>query len=70
MPDGDLIIWEHLGMLDRPDYNRGWEWKRHWYERNGFVEGKTLFTLAEGGGLGLDSAELRATTLAVKQQFL
>ena len=20
MPDGDLIIWEHLGMLDRPDY--------------------------------------------------
>ena len=69
MPDGDLIIWEHLGMLDRADYKRGWEWKRHWYERNGFVEGKTLFTSADGGGLGLDSAKLRATALAVKQQL-
>ncbi len=66
MPDGDLIIWEHLGMLDRPDYKRGWDWKRHWYERNGFVEGKTLFTSTEGGGQGLDSTELRATALAVK----
>ena len=69
MPDGDLIIWEHLGMLDRPDYKRGWEWKRHWYERNGFVEGKTLFTSTEGGGQGLDSARLRATALAVQQQL-
>jgi hypothetical protein len=21
--DGDLIIWEHLGMLSRPSYKRG-----------------------------------------------
>ena len=69
MPDGDLIIWEHLGMLDRPDYKRGWEWKRHWYKRNGFVEGKTLFTSTEGGGQGLDSAKLRATALAIQQQL-
>ena len=69
MPDGDLIVWEHLGMLDRPDYKRGWEWKRHWYERNGFVEGKTLFTSAEGAGQGLDSAQLRVTALAIKQQL-
>ena len=26
---GDVIIWEHLGMLDRDDYRRGWEWKNH-----------------------------------------
>ena len=25
-PDGDLIIWEHLGLLDRPEYKRGWDW--------------------------------------------
>ena len=67
MPDGDLIVWEHLGMMDRPDYRRGWEWKRQWYERNGFVEGKTLFTSAEG--VGLDSARLRATALTVKTQL-
>ncbi len=24
-PDGSRIIWEHLGMLTRPDYARGWE---------------------------------------------
>ena len=69
MPDGDLIIWEHLGMLDRPDYKRGWEWKRHWYGRNGFVEGKTLFATTETPSEGLDSATLRATALAVKQQL-
>jgi hypothetical protein len=22
---GELILWEHLGMLDREDYKKGWE---------------------------------------------
>ena len=66
-PDGDLIIWEHLGLLDRPDYKRGWDWKRNWYNRNGFVEGETLFTSTEGLGRGLDSEELRGTALAIKK---
>ena len=68
-PDGDLIIWEHLGLLDRPDYKRGWEWKRNWYEQNGFVDGETLFTSMESAGQGLDSAKLRATALTIKQQL-
>ena len=68
-PDGDLIIWEHLGLLDRPDYKRGWDWKRNWYDRNGFVEGETLFTSTEGSGQGLDSEELRGTALAIKKQI-
>lgn len=55
---GDLIIWEHLGMLSRPDYKRGWEWKRAWYEKNGFSEGKTLFVSTEDEN-GLDSTKLR-----------
>jgi hypothetical protein len=45
--DGDLLVWEHLGMLSRPDYKRGWDWKRAWYEKNGFAESKTLFTSTE-----------------------
>ena len=68
-PDGDLIVWEHLGMLDRPDYKRGWDWKRRWYERNGFAKGETLFTSTERVGQGLDSADLRATALTVKKQL-
>jgi hypothetical protein len=48
---GDVIVWEHLGMLDRPDYRRSWEWKKAWYEANGFREGATLFTTSEGDGL-------------------
>ncbi|RAI71188.1 hypothetical protein DOZ80_04895 [Pseudomonas fluorescens] len=64
--DGDLIVWEHLGMLSRPDYERGWTWKRQWYERNGFVEGKTLFTSTEDDRNGLDSAVLKQTAITIK----
>jgi hypothetical protein len=64
--DGDLIIWEHLGMLSRPDYQRGWDWKREWYRRNGFVEGKTLFISTEDAQNGLDSALLRANADSIK----
>ncbi|CAJ6802811.1 AAA ATPase [Burkholderia pseudomallei] len=64
--DGDLIIWEHLGMLSRPDYKRGWDWKREWYACNGFVEGRTLFTSTEDAQNGLDSARLRETADAIK----
>ncbi len=64
--DGDLIIWEHLGMLSRPDYKRGWDWKREWYARNGFVEGKTLFISTEDSRNGLDSARLRETADTIK----
>ncbi len=64
--DGDLIIWEHLGMLSRPDYKRGWDWKCEWYTRNGFVEGKTLFISTEDAQNGLDSARLRETADTIK----
>lgn len=52
--DGDLIVWEHLGMLSRPDYKRGWDWKREWYQVNGFSEGSTLFTSTEDSETGLN----------------
>lgn len=50
---GDVYVWEHLGMLDRPDYVRSWEWKKAWYEANGFKEGDNLFTTTEGGGMDM-----------------
>ena len=31
---GRTVYWEHLGMLDRADYRRGWEQKLAWYLGN------------------------------------
>jgi len=57
---GDVIIWEHLGMLDRPGYAEGWDWKRAWYARNGFELNKNLFTTSEIGGLDMRDVERAA----------
>ena len=40
---GELVLWEHLGMLDREDYRRGWEKKHAWYLANGYKEDVNLF---------------------------
>ncbi|MBN2330840.1 MAG: AAA family ATPase [Candidatus Aenigmarchaeota archaeon] len=68
-PAGDLIIWEHLGMLDCEDYRRGWEWKKNWYERNGFVLGETLFVTQEDERGGLDSRVLGKIASEIKQHL-
>ena len=51
-PGDDLILWEHLGMLGRADYREGWEWKKAWYEKNGYASDQDLSlrrtTSAEG----------------------
>jgi ATP-dependent exoDNAse (exonuclease V) alpha subunit len=44
---GDLVIWEHLGLLSKASYREGWEWKKQWYSENGFREGKNLFISTE-----------------------
>lgn len=54
---GELILWEHLGMLDRDDYRDGWKWKKRQYEENDFVEGQNLFTTTEGPGLDMANIE-------------
>lgn len=66
-PEGDLILWEHLGLLHLEDYRRGWEWKRQWYEQNGFELGKTLFISRDDERGGLDSGELRNTAEIIKK---
>jgi len=64
-PAGDLVIWEHLGLLARDDYRRGWEWKKDWYEKNGFRVGENLFTTQEDADGSLDSEEIKATAQVV-----
>jgi hypothetical protein len=54
---GDVFLWEHLGLLRRDDYRRAWEWKREWFRKNGFVEGKDLFTTSEDDGLDMRAVD-------------
>lgn len=61
---GDAVIWEHLGMLDLTVYANDWERKRLWYAANGFIEGHTLFTTSEVGGL--QSSAVAATIEKVR----
>ena len=58
-PAGSRIIWEHLGMLNQPEYARGWEEKRAWYAKNSVVEGNNLFTTRDDERGGLDSREIQ-----------
>lgn len=58
-PDGEVLLWEHLGTAERGSYRGDWEWKRAWYEKNGFMIGQTLFVSEETAGGGPDLAELR-----------
>ena len=66
-PAGDTIIWEHLGMLARDDYRRGWEWKKEWYAENGYIEGENLFTTADDENGGLDSKKIEEVARAIGQ---
>jgi hypothetical protein len=63
---GDVLIWEHLGMMHRDDYRSGWEWKQQWYKKNGYVEGKNLFTTQDDERGGLDMRPIEATARTIK----
>nr|WP_255595547.1 AAA family ATPase [Lysobacter sp. BMK333-48F3] len=63
---GRLIYWEHLGMLERDDYRRGWEKKLAWYRRNGIVPAEegigpagVLVTSTESSQTGFDLVQVQ-----------
>jgi hypothetical protein len=68
-PAGDVIVWEHLGMMERPDYKAGWDWKRRWYRANGYHEGRDLFTSTESSIDGLDSRKLDEVIASVRSHL-
>ena len=68
-PSGDLIIWEHLGMLTRPKYRSDWEWKKQWYVDNGYIEGETLFTTEDDPIGGLDSTQVKAVADQIMERL-
>lgn len=54
-------------MLNRDDYRRGWEWKRAWYDDNGFKLGENLFTTEDDERGGLDSAPIQETAEHIRK---
>jgi hypothetical protein len=64
---GDLIIWEHLGMMFKDDYRRGWEWKKQWYEANGYRLEENLFVTRDDDKGGLDSKPITAMPKRIKE---
>lgn len=55
---GRRIVWQHLGMLDDPQYAANWKAKKQWYRVNGMLpwpdgggpEGTLVWTDDRGGG--------------------
>lgn len=64
---GDVIIWEHLGMMTKEDYRLGWEWKKNWYAQNGYEEGENLFTTQDDPKGGLDSVKVKEIAMMIKE---
>lgn len=64
--DGDIIIWEHLGMLGVPEYRVSWENKLKFYNQMGFVEGENLFTTHDHENGSIDSTEVMDVIFQIK----
>lgn len=58
---GELLIWEHLGLLHEDQYRIDWDRKKKNYLEDGFVEGKTLFTTRDDDRGGLDAKQIQNT---------
>ncbi len=52
---GETYYWEHVGMLDKPDYKKHWEKKKAWYDRN--FSNKLIVTY-EGKNLSIDAKNI------------
>jgi len=64
---GNVVYWEHLGMLQLPAYRARWERKLAWYRANGILpreegegENGTLIVTRDDEQGGIDSAKIEA----------
>lgn len=54
---GELIYWEHCGMMNNAGYRKHWEVKKSFYEDNGIIEGENLIVTYDQDG-SIDSQEI------------
>lgn len=66
-PGGDVIIWEHLGMLDLPSYKASWDKKLEFYHEIGFKEGVNLFTTQDHENGRFDTSEVIEVIEKIKE---
>lgn len=45
-----VYYWEHLGLMDKEEYRKSWEWKKEKYKQAGIVEGVNLIVTRESKG--------------------
>lgn len=57
-PSGDLIILEHLGMMNKESYREEWNKKLEFYKKSGFKVGKNLFITQDNEDGSIDSKEI------------
>jgi hypothetical protein len=69
---GRTYYWEHLGMLDRPDYRVAWEKKLAWYRAHGVLPSEegggsvgTLVMTTESAAKPFDSESIKAAIVVV-----
>ncbi|MFO1341205.1 MAG: ankyrin repeat domain-containing protein [Burkholderiaceae bacterium] len=66
---GQLILWEHLGMLHDDGYRASWSKKLDWYKQNRLVEGQTLFITRDDPRGGLDSRRVNVTAREIQSRL-
>ncbi|MFC5063667.1 AAA family ATPase [Actinomycetospora atypica] len=66
LPDGQIVLWEHLGMLDSPTYKEAWHRKQQWYTEQGVhtpdgpAEGRRATLITTSSTAGVDVPAWRA----------
>jgi len=54
--EGEEFYWEHLGMIEDPEYKKEWKRKKKWYEENHYID-KLIISKDKPDG-GIDSKEI------------
>ena len=59
LPDGEVVYWEHFGMLDKEDYRSGFANKMILYYDNGIYPPRNLIITMDGPGKEFDGLGMR-----------
>lgn len=57
--EGEEFYWEHLGMIEDPEYKKEWKRKKEWYEKTHYID-KLIISKDKPDG-GIDSKEIERT---------
>ena len=64
--NGNILLWEHLGMLTNQGYRKKWLFKKREYALNGFIEGENLFISKDLENGSIDGNDIYKTVSKIK----